>query len=400
MFWLWIGSMGTKVQIENCLTGQSSTRDLTRETNGGGWPSCYTGGSLPNGQFHYGYLARTIADSHPGYDKDVLKQTMLEHEAIFKDQVYELHRLYRVQRGLMDEVRRKDQFTCGMPSEASSSSSPVPSHLQFGDAQRWNGSSHPLSSPCSGRPIIAGPDTVQSSPNSVKGKSILADPSPSPSPFHSCYSPMTSEASEARPTKFRKRILDLQLPADEYIDTDDVEQFSCAKDLPIIKRKALADLNEPLHEETTAISSFGILGHSNRHSDASYGDLPAKRFSSSKETPQNKKLNINGMSKNLPEIRANGQDWFRHALGSGNLLFLLRESSVKATEQPKSSVRAIDQEVHPEKAPVVSRPVQILTSEQIKREPWKTNSALLSQNSDCYSMSNHHILGSHISSQR
>ncbi|XP_074309671.1 uncharacterized protein LOC141644119 [Silene latifolia] len=376
--------MGTKVQIENCLRGQSSTRDLNRDTNDGGWPSCYTVGSLPNGQFHYGYLARTLADSHPGYDKVVLKQTMLEHEAIFTDQVYELHRLYRVQRGLMDEVRRKDQLTWGMQSEASSSCSPVPSHLQFDDTQRWNGFSYPLPSPCSGRPLISGPDTVQSSPSSVKGKSILAGPSPSP--FHNCYSPKTSEASEARPTKFRKRILDLQLPADEYIDTDEVDQFGCAKNLPISTRKALADLNEPLHvEETTAYSSFGILGHSGRNSDASYRDLPAKLFSSSKDTPQNsKKLSLNGTSENFPEIRANGQDWFHHALGS---------------EQPKASVRSIDQEVHLEKAPVVSRPVQILTSEQIKREPWKTNSAVLSQNSDCYSMSNHHILGSHVSNQ-
>ncbi|KAH9626166.1 hypothetical protein KSS87_017690 [Heliosperma pusillum] len=372
--------MGTKVQIENCLPGQSSTRDHSRESNGGGWPSCYTDGSLPNGQFHYSYLARTIADSHPAFDKNVLKKTMLEHEAIFKDQVYELHRLYRVQRGLMDEVRRKDPLTWGMQNEASSSSSPLPSHLQFDGAQRWHGSSYPPGSPCSGRPLISGPDIAKSSPNSTKGKSILAGPSP----FPNCYSPKTSEASELRPTKLRKRILDLQLPADEYIDTDEVEQFGCSS---INKRKALADLNEPLHiEETATFSAFGILGHSGSHSDASYKYLPQKLLTSSKDTPQNaKKLSFNGTSNNLPEIQANGQDWFLHALGS---------------EQPKASVRSIDQEVYyPEKAPVVSRPMQIMTTENIKREPWKTNSTVLSQNSDYNSMSNHHILGSHASSQ-
>ncbi|XP_074309674.1 uncharacterized protein LOC141644120 [Silene latifolia] len=366
--------MATKVQIENCLRGQSSTRDISHESNGGSWPSCYTDGSLPKGRFHYSYLARTIADSHPGYDKDVVKQTMLEHEAIFKDQVYELHRLYRVQRGLMDEVRRKDPLTWSMPNEASSSSSPLPSHLQFDAAQRWNGSSYPQGSPCSGRPLISGTDIVQSSPNSMKGKSILAGPSP----FQNCYSPKTSEASEFRPTKFRKRTLDLQLPADEYIDTDEIEQVGCSKDLHISKRKALADLNEPLHvEETSTFSAFGILGHSGSHSDASYRDLPAQLLSSSKDTPHNSKK-LNGTSHNLPEIQANGQHWFRHALGS---------------EQPKAFVRSIDQEVTPEKAPVVSRPVQILTSEHIKREPWKTNSTVLSQISD------YHILGSHGSSQ-
>ncbi|XP_074309667.1 uncharacterized protein LOC141644117 [Silene latifolia] len=376
--------MGTKVQTENYLPRQSLTIDLSRESNGGCWPSYYTEGSLPNGQFHYGFLPRTVADSHSGYDKDVLKQTMLEHEAIFKDQVYELHRLYRVQRGLMDEVRRSEPFKHGIQYEASSSSSPLTSQRQLDGAQRWNGSSFPLTSPCSGRPLISGLETVQSSPNSVKGKSILAGPSPSP--FHNCYSPKTSEASEARPTKSRKRILDLQLPADKYIDTDEVDQFGSAKDLHISKRKALADLNEPLRvEETSTFSSFGMLGHAGSHSDLPYRDLSARLLSSSKDMLQNsKKLTLNGTSKNLHEVRTNGQDWFCYALES---------------EQHKVNTRSIHREVHAEKSLVASRPVQILASEHIKREPWKPNAAVFTQSSDAFSMSNYHNLGSHVLSQ-
>ncbi|XP_018442826.2 uncharacterized protein LOC108814688 isoform X2 [Raphanus sativus] len=39
------------------------------------------------------------------YERDFMKHTMLEHDAVFKNQVHELHRLYRVQRNLVDEVK-------------------------------------------------------------------------------------------------------------------------------------------------------------------------------------------------------------------------------------------------------------------------------------------------------
>lgn len=42
------------------------------------------------------------------YDTEILKQTMLRHEKIFRSQVRELHRLYEVQKSLMDDLRRRD----------------------------------------------------------------------------------------------------------------------------------------------------------------------------------------------------------------------------------------------------------------------------------------------------
>ncbi|ERN03635.1 hypothetical protein AMTRI_Chr12g235290 [Amborella trichopoda] len=41
------------------------------------------------------------------YNKENLKKAMLKHEEIFKEQVSELHRLYRVQKLLMDDLRSK-----------------------------------------------------------------------------------------------------------------------------------------------------------------------------------------------------------------------------------------------------------------------------------------------------
>lgn len=76
------------MQTENYMPAHYSMKDLNRESNGASWTSCFgESNNLSPGQFYYGFLPRTVADSEPGYDKDVVKQTMLEHEAVFKNQV-------------------------------------------------------------------------------------------------------------------------------------------------------------------------------------------------------------------------------------------------------------------------------------------------------------------------
>lgn len=420
--------MGTKLQIDNYLPGHCSMRDLSRESNGASWPSCYGDSNLSNGQFYYGFLPRTVADSHPRYDKDVVKQTMLEHEAIFKKQVRELHRLYQVQRDLMDEIRRKEQFKRRIPYEASSSSSPVPSQLQCEDVQRWNGPRLPLANSLCCRPPISGPDTIQSSPHSTKGKSIRAGPSPSP--FRNCYSPNNSEVSESRPTKSRRRMLDLQLPADEYIDPDEVEQFDDAKVSDNIRRspdkngnfasenngklflnypgrfdshaskpKALADLNEPLHvEEITAVSSVDFLGCGVSHGDVQYTDPSTKFLSPSKYVPQDSHHgSLNGNWNNIPfENRPNGQDWFCYALQS---------------EQDKSSLRSINKGTPPTPSQPIqsmldqaSQPPAFRTCDRIKGDPWGAKSVGNIEKFDTnYSLPSYNlpepILSSHVPNQ-
>ncbi|KMT12204.1 hypothetical protein BVRB_5g101520 [Beta vulgaris subsp. vulgaris] len=88
--------MGTKVQNENYLPAHCSMKDLNCESNGASWSSCFGKSNLSKGQFYHGLLPRTVADTQTGYDKVVVKQTMIGHESILKNQVYELHRLYRV----------------------------------------------------------------------------------------------------------------------------------------------------------------------------------------------------------------------------------------------------------------------------------------------------------------
>ncbi|CAN6450712.1 unnamed protein product [Victoria cruziana] len=44
------------------------------------------------------------------YEKEHLKSTMLKHEETFKEQICELHRLYRVQKVLMNDVKKKNMI--------------------------------------------------------------------------------------------------------------------------------------------------------------------------------------------------------------------------------------------------------------------------------------------------
>lgn len=62
-------------------------RDLNETSNSCSWPLYYGDKTVVNGQYYNGFLPRTATDLYPGYDKDVVKQTMIEHEAIFKNQV-------------------------------------------------------------------------------------------------------------------------------------------------------------------------------------------------------------------------------------------------------------------------------------------------------------------------
>lgn len=65
--------MGTKIHCESLFSGHHhSMRDLNNESNGCRWPLFY---------------AADNRDQFYNDDKDVVRRTMLEHEAVFKTQV-------------------------------------------------------------------------------------------------------------------------------------------------------------------------------------------------------------------------------------------------------------------------------------------------------------------------
>ncbi|EEF50793.1 uncharacterized protein LOC8289151 [Ricinus communis] len=379
--------MGTKAQCESFFQGYFSMRDLNEDSNSCSWPLYYGDRTFTNGQYYNGYLPRAIADMYPGYDKDVVKQTMLEHEATFKNQLCELHRLYRIQRDLMDEAKRKELYKNRMPIEKSLSSSPLASQVTSEDARKWHLPSFPLGNSVCAGPSTSGIEDMHSPLSSMKGSSAQASPLLSQNGGTS----KDLEILESRPTKVRRKMFDLQLPADEYIDTEEGEQLrdenacgissyfsnrnhkvvhenginlligkggkkNCLGDAlqseSFLKSKSnLADLNEPIDVEDTNASANDLLGCTSSRCETQEHGLAAKQKSQFLGFPQEILLNshhgsTNGTLNNLHlQNNANRKLWFPHMLDSGH---------------SKNNLKSIPQGLQPEIVPSSSQPVSVL----------------------------------------
>ncbi|KAI3467282.1 hypothetical protein Pfo_023945 [Paulownia fortunei] len=306
--------MGTKVHCKSYLPGYYSMRDLNEDSSSSSWPLCYGDKAMTNGQYYNGFMPRTIIDGYPGYGKDALKQKMLEHEAVFKNQVCELHRLYRIQRDMMEEVKRKELHRLRASMEPSSSSSLRGSQMPSEDARKWHMAGFPLLNSVYDRTSISRVEIVNSPMSCTKGNNTQ----PGQFPFQNGSSLKDSELLDSRPLKVRKKLFDLQLPADEYIDTEegeklmekkvsDISSYAPNGNLKIgpesrklslgghvgvktdcriaVSASAsclrnsirLADLNEPIEiEEAMAPSSVDFLGHSSINGEAKGVNQPAK----------------------------------------------------------------------------------------------------------------------------
>ncbi|XP_022861265.1 uncharacterized protein LOC111381686 [Olea europaea var. sylvestris] len=284
--------MGTKLHCESYLPGYYSMRDLNEDCNSSSWPLFYGDKTLTNGLCYNLFVPRTVTDRNLGYDKDALKQKILEHEAIFKNQVYELHRLYRTQRKMMEEIKKNELHKHQAMMEPSSSSSSLHgAQMPSEDARKRKIFGFPLLHSGYGRTSVSGVEIINSPPSCTYGNNKHTGHFP----FHHGCSPKDSEALDSRPSKMRKKLFDLQLPADQYVDTEDGEE--CIQDgkvsdilsytpngvqnvVPDSSRKfflggddsssssclrrstGLADLNEPiLVEEVMAPSSVDFPGH-------------------------------------------------------------------------------------------------------------------------------------------
>lgn len=78
-------------------------RDLNEDADGC-WSQYYE--NKMSGQNPYNGYQLTPSNGYLDYDKEMFKRTMLEHEAVFRKQVYELHRVYRTQKDMMCELKR------------------------------------------------------------------------------------------------------------------------------------------------------------------------------------------------------------------------------------------------------------------------------------------------------
>ncbi|CAL4936072.1 unnamed protein product [Urochloa decumbens] len=202
--------MGAKVEGESYMPGYYAVGDLNMEPNGRWSP--YYDERTSNGQLCNGFTTKP-ANGYSEYDKEMLKHQMLEHEAVFRQQphnpltiqVYELHRVYKIQRDMMKQHQSKEIYSHPMLAVASHANSPsqVPPN---GAKMVWQMPVPPVSTTYRKTPVGEHNDTNQSSMKFLREGSVQS----SPNGFLS---------SDAAP-RSRQGIFDLQLPADHYIDDD------------------------------------------------------------------------------------------------------------------------------------------------------------------------------------
>ncbi|KAG0472398.1 hypothetical protein HPP92_016944 [Vanilla planifolia] len=84
-------------------------RDLNEDISNS-W-HLYHENKISNGQIYNGCMLNSLNQCSV-YDKDILKRKILEHEAIFRKQVHELHRLYKIQKELMQELLQNGSNRC------------------------------------------------------------------------------------------------------------------------------------------------------------------------------------------------------------------------------------------------------------------------------------------------
>ncbi|XP_015879824.3 uncharacterized protein LOC107415920 isoform X1 [Ziziphus jujuba] len=210
--------MGTEVQSKMYLPGCYSMKDLSNSASYGGWSLHHESKPLKNGQHYDIFLTRPIVDGFDfdGYNKEQLRQTIMKHESIFRHQVRELHRLYKIQRDLMNEIKSKERARQSIPTGMSKSSLFSSGFPSVDDKRSWDFSKLPSASSNYG----SSTDFIQSHCNSmVKGKITQSSFGPMQNGVRlKDYEPLDSKSS-----KFERRLFDLERPAHEYINDDDLQ---------------------------------------------------------------------------------------------------------------------------------------------------------------------------------
>lgn len=152
------------------------------------------------------------------HQKEILKQTILKHEAIFRYQVNELHRVHRRQREVMEEIRRRKLVEDHLHLQALESKSFV-SQLRSEISQKSH--CQMVLDLTSIEPSTLCGETFQGSSNSIAGQRV----SSGADLWAEQNVTKERKISSSKSSASRKRMLDLELPAEEYMDIDDGEQY-------------------------------------------------------------------------------------------------------------------------------------------------------------------------------
>lgn len=196
-----ISGSGAQMQSTSYIPAYYHIIDQNVGGSGSLWQALGSGSSTCKIGMVYNVLPESPnPDPCLAYSKEILRQTMLKHEAVFRNQVHELHRLYSRQKELMNEVsRNRWQMQC-------SQSNLIPSQVQYNIFQK---AYYP---PAQFGGNFQIPSTHLVSQESIRAGSMI---------YIKENSLEEQRNSMSKVCYSGKRLLDLQLPAEEYIDSED-----------------------------------------------------------------------------------------------------------------------------------------------------------------------------------
>ncbi|CAN6477372.1 unnamed protein product [Victoria cruziana] len=199
--------MGAKVQCNTYLPGYYHMRDLNDDTRSTICSQFYDDRMMKSGQFCNGFMQHSM-DGYSEYEKEMLKQTMLKHEAIFRKQVCELHRLYQVQKNLMDDLKRKEMIQYSLPLGAMHDGQCMLQVRSDNSEKNCQMTIPSVGSSSCSRQSASETDNMQSSLTLLRENSNLQK---------------YAELQSFKINKLPRKTIDLRLPADAYIDVEDRE---------------------------------------------------------------------------------------------------------------------------------------------------------------------------------
>ncbi|KAJ6814944.1 uncharacterized protein M6B38_136570 [Iris pallida] len=209
--------MGTKVQLKSYLPEVCAMRDLNEDADSS-WSQYH--GDRASGRLHFGHSQQTgRSNRYLGSDRESMKQTMLAQNATFRNQVYELHRLYNRQKELMDELKKKGPY--GYLQADTSLSNSYSSQIPSDGTNKMRHVPHLASTSTSYNkvPVTMNGDKVPPlnflKESCTQSGLVLTGKGAAPE---------DGGIMDSTSNRHPRRTFDLQLPAEVYIDCEDAEK--------------------------------------------------------------------------------------------------------------------------------------------------------------------------------
>ncbi|XP_044477107.1 uncharacterized protein LOC123204493 [Mangifera indica] len=262
--------MQADMQYKSYFPGHYSTTDLNLDAGGSTWPLNNIDKTLMKGHDYNGALLLPSPHPHLVQNKDALKQKMLKQEAMFKDQIRELHRLYLRQRELMDEMKTKLLKHHLQLETLPSNPFLLQNPLDFVQKTCHAYSLQQMNPACYRSSVLTAGNNLPL-PCVKEGNSMYAGPKPAQTKFF-----IKDCELESKCKKFGEKILDLELPPDEHIDS---EEEGCLPKAHTVLDYPLKRIDEVVHKSNLqSCHGSGTFNSASRRDNLTPSSFSAKRI--------------------------------------------------------------------------------------------------------------------------